>query len=73
MTDYMSRHRQRTLEALAKLTTKQIHHICRIPLRYDPQGGAGRYCFEGVDLPPDATATEVLDVAIEFDEHLIRF
>ncbi len=73
LTDYMSRHRQRTLEALAKLPTKQMRHIRRIPLRYDPQGGADKHCFEGVDLPPDATAAEVLDTAIEFDEDLIRF
>lgn len=72
LTDYMGRHRRRTLKALAELPTKQMHHICRIPIRYEPHE-VDRHCFEKIDLPPDATAAEVLDVAIEFDEHLIQF
>ena len=75
LTDYMSRHRQRTHLALVKLPISEIEEvrrICHTSLRYQPHG-ADKHCFEGVELPPDATATEVLDVAIEFDEHLIRF
>jgi hypothetical protein len=72
LTDYMGRHRRRTLEALAILPPKQRHHICRIALRYDPQGGDESHCLEGVDLSADATAADVLDAAIEFDERLIR-
>ena len=75
LTDYMSRHRQRTHIALFKLPIKEvekIRQICHTPLRYEPQG-LGRCCFEGIGIPTDATAAEVLDAAIEFDECLIRF
>ncbi|MHA2066881.1 MAG: hypothetical protein ACXABY_21130 [Candidatus Thorarchaeota archaeon] len=72
LTDYMGRHRRRTLEALAILPPKRRQHICRITLRYDPQGGDESHRLEGVDLPTDATAADVLDAAIEFDERLIR-
>ena len=75
LTDYMSRHRWRTHEALTKLsieTAEQIYRICHTPLRYEPQG-ADRHSFEGVELPPDATAAEVLDTAIKFDECVIQF
>ena len=51
---------------------EEIYRICHTPLRYEPHG-ADSHCFEGVELPPDATAAEVLDAAIEFDECLVRF
>lgn len=73
--DYMSRHRRRTHVALFKLPVKsveQIHRICNTPLEYEPHG-ADRHSFEGVELSPDATAAEVLDAAIRFDECLIGF
>jgi hypothetical protein len=75
LTDYMSRHRLRTHIALFKLPVKsveRIHRICNSPLRYEPRG-ADSHCFEGIELPPDATAAEVLDIAIKFDECLIQF
>ena len=75
LTDYMSRHRLRTHIALFKLPVErveEIYRICHTPLRYEPQG-ADKHCFEGIKLPRDATAAEVLDAAIEFDECLIRF
>ena len=72
LTDYMSRHRQRTLKALAKLPDKQMQNICRTPMKYELRG-ADRSCFEEINLPEDATAAEILDAAIEFDEHLIQF
>jgi hypothetical protein len=75
LSDYMSRHRQRTHIALLELPideAEEITRICHTSLRYEPQG-LGKSCFEGIELGPDATAAEVLDVAIEFDECLIRF
>ena len=72
LTDYMSRHRQRTHEALSKLPGRDMYRICKIPLRYDPHA-ADYHCFEGVDLSPDATAVEVLDTAVKFDECLVLF
>ncbi len=75
LTDYMSRHRQRTHIALFKLPikeAKEIRRICHTSLRYEPQG-LDKCCFEEIELASNATATEVLDVAIKFDESLIRF
>ena len=39
--------------------------------RYEPQAADCR-CLTGMDLPPDATSVQVLDVAILFDDCLIR-
>ena len=75
LSDYMSRHRQRTLKALLELPieeAEEIRRICNTFLRYEPQG-LGKSCFEGIELGPNATAAEFLDVAIKFDECLIRF
>ena len=72
LTDYMSRHRQRTHEALSKLPDIEMYHVCKTPLKYEPHV-PDYHCFEGVELPPDATAAKVLDVAIKFDECLVRF
>ena len=75
LSDYMSRHRQRTLTALLELPideAEEIRRVCHTPLHYEPQG-LGKCCFEGIELGPNASAAEVLDVAIEFDECLIRF
>ena len=72
LTDYMSRHRQRTHEALNKLPGRDINRICKTPLRYELHA-ADYHCFEGVELPPDATAAKVLDIGIKFDECLVRF
>ena len=71
LTDYMSRHRQRTHEALSKLRDTEMYHICKTPLKYEPNA-VDYHCFEGIELPPDATAAKVLDVAIKFDECLVR-
>ena len=75
LTDYMSRHRRRTHTALFKLpveSVEQIHRICHTPLQYEPHA-IDRHFFEGIELPPDATAAEVLDIAIKFDECLVQF
>ena len=68
----MSRHRMRIHSELSKLTPLQVERICCAPLRYEPQG-ADTSCFEGMELSPDATAADMLDTAIAFDECLIRF
>ena len=70
LADYMSRHRLRIAGALDKLSPAQVRRICCAPLRYEPQA-ADRRSFEDVDLPADATAAQVLDAAIIFDECLI--
>jgi hypothetical protein len=75
LADYMSRHRRRAHVALFKLPVKrveQIHRICHTPLQYEPHGVECRY-FKGIELSPDATAAEVLDTAIKFDECLVKF
>ncbi|MHC4531686.1 MAG: ferritin family protein [Planctomycetota bacterium] len=75
LTDYMSRHRRRTHRALFELpveSVERMRRICHTPLRYEPQG-LGSCCFDGIELLPDTTADKVLDIAIEFDECLVRF
>ncbi len=71
LTDYMSRHRQRTYEALSKLPDIEMYRVCKTRLKYEPHT-AGYHSFEGVELPPDATAATVLDIAIKFDECLVK-
>ena len=75
LADYMSRHRRRTHIALFKLpieSVERIRRICHTPLQYDPLG-ADCHCLEGVDISEDATASEILDAAIKFDECLVNF
>lgn len=71
LTDYMSRHRQRTHKALSRLPDIDMYQVCKTPLKYEPHA-VDYHCFEGVELPPDATAAEVLDIAIKFDECLVK-
>ena len=71
LTDYMSRHRIRIAGRLAKLEPGQVQRICSTPLRYEPQAADCR-CFDGVELPPDAAAAQVLDVAVTFDQCLVK-
>lgn len=71
LTDYMSRHRVRLREELARLDPEAVRRVLATPIRYEPQAADCR-CFEGVNLPPEATAAEVLDAAIRFDECLIN-
>ena len=70
LTDYMSRHRDRITAAFEKLPADRVERILATPLHYEPQAADCR-CFDGVDLPDDATAGEVLDAAITFDECLV--
>ena len=71
LTDYMGRHCARIAEALQRLPEAEVRRILAVPLRYEPEVADCR-CFEGVELPPDATAAQVLDVAVTLDECLIR-
>jgi len=71
LTDYMSRHQSRIKEVLSRFSPEQVRRICDIPLRYEPQAADCR-CFEGRELPPEATAKEVLDLAVTLDECLVR-
>lgn len=70
LTDYMGRHRRRLSEALERFSAEEYRRISALPLRYEPVSSECDH-FEARVLPPDATATEVLDLAIEFDECLI--
>jgi hypothetical protein len=75
LTDYMSRHRRRIHYALVKLPitdAADIRRICHAPLRFEPHG-VDAHCLEEAHLPADATAGEVLDAAIRFDECLVSF
>lgn len=71
LTDYMSRHRLRLKERLAQLDPAAVRRLCHQPIRYQPQAADCR-CFEGVELPPQATAAQVLDAAVRFDECLVN-
>ena len=71
LADYMSRHRVRIARILDRLSGAQVRRICVAPLRYQPQDADGRR-LEGMELSQQATAAEVLDAAIAFDECLIR-
>ena len=71
LTDYMGRHCARIGKALAQLDDDELQRILKVPLRYEPQAADCR-CFDGMELPPDATAAQVLDAAMTLDECLIR-
>ena len=71
LTDYMSRHRKRIVEALKKLAPEQVRQVCSAPLRYEPQAADCR-CFDRIELPDNASAAAVRDVAVLFDECLVR-
>lgn len=72
LTDYMSRHRVRLKEALEKLSPEIVERIRKERIRYEPQAADCR-CFEGINLPEDAGAAQVLDAAVTLDECLILF
>lgn len=70
LTGYMSRHRERIVDALEKLSPDQVRRVCSAPLRYEPQAADCR-CFDRIELPGDASAATVLDAAVVFDECLV--
>jgi len=71
LTDYMSRHRVRIHEALSRLDQGEVARVRAQPIRYEPQA-ADCHCFDSIDLSPDATAAEVLDVAVTLDACLVN-
>ena len=72
LADYMGRHRRRLKEAIAELDRDEYERICAIPIPYEPEAADCR-CFEKVELAPDASAADLLDVAVRFDECLMSF
>lgn len=68
--DYMSRHRLRMEGALRDMPAEQRKRLTRIMLPFDPEA-ADCHCFEGLQLTPDSTASDVLDAAIQLDACLI--
>jgi hypothetical protein len=70
LADYMSRHRKRLRAELEKLDPEELRRICSMPIHYQPDA-AGRRCFSRVTLSPDATAAQVLDAAVTFDQCLV--
>jgi len=71
VTDYISRHRRRTTEALSKLPPEQLKHIRDVRLRYRPDL-PGRKCFDEIRISPDADVEEVCRAAVAFNQCLIR-
>ncbi len=72
LTDYMGRHRRRLSEALERFPSDEYRRICALPIRYEPGAALEEGCFETRELPPDATAAQVLDIAVELDECLLE-
>ncbi|MBM4017570.1 MAG: hypothetical protein FJ288_04445 [Planctomycetes bacterium] len=70
LSDYMARHRVRLRDALDRLDPSDAARLSETPLRYQPKA-ADCTCFEKVHLPEGATASDVLDAAITFDDCLI--
>ncbi|MHC4478229.1 MAG: hypothetical protein ACYTEL_21535 [Planctomycetota bacterium] len=71
LTDYIARHRHRTLAALDRLPHEQIEHLKKLPLQYQPHI-PGAHCFEKIKLSSDSTPLTILEAAIEFDECLVQ-
>ena len=69
--DYIARHVHHAREMLGVLAEEKRQHICSIPLSYKPTI-PGKQCFEIIELPDDATADEVLEAAIRFDDCLLQ-
>lgn len=70
LADYMGRHRRHLSKALERLGSAEREEVSSFPIRYEPLA-PDRECFKGRELPPDATAADVLDIAIEIDACLI--
>ena len=71
LTDYIARHRHRTLAALDKCPHEVIDRIKKLPLQYQPDI-PGEHCFKEIKLPPDASPLEILEAAIAFDQCLVQ-
>lgn len=71
LTDYIARHRHRTLAALDKCPHEVIDRIKKLPLQYQPDI-PGKHCFKEIKLSQDATPLEILEAAIAFDECMVQ-
>jgi len=71
LTDYMSRHRTRIREALAKLDPDEMERVRSQSIRYEPEAADCR-CLDRIHLSPDATAAEALDAAVTLDGCLVN-
>ena len=71
LTDYIARHRHRTLAALDKCPHEMVDHIKKLPLQYQPDI-PGEHTFKEIKLPQDATPLEILEAAIAFDECMVQ-
>jgi hypothetical protein len=72
LTAYMSRHRRRLWRALGDLPSGYLANVARAILHYPVDVTEMRQLLDA-GLSPDASAQEVLDAAIRFDEALVRF
>ena len=70
LTEYMSRHQNRIEETLNTFSREQLKRVRSTPLRYEPQAADCR-CFQDIGLAADASAAQVLDEAVVFDECLV--
>lgn len=71
LTDYIARHRHRTLAALEESSHEEIEHIKKLPLQYSPDM-PGEHSLREIKLSPDATPLEILEAAIAFDECMVQ-
>lgn len=71
LTEYMSRHSHHIKKFLSDLPTRQVKHMLKVPLSYEPHV-PDCHCFESIDLPWDADANHVLDAAVLLDECLMQ-
>ncbi|MBW8015021.1 MAG: hypothetical protein FVQ82_02465 [Planctomycetes bacterium] len=71
LTDYIARHRHRTLAALDECPHEVIDRIKKLPLQYQPDI-PGEHCFKEIKLSPDATPLVILEAAIAFDECMVQ-
>jgi hypothetical protein len=71
LTDYIARHRHRTLAELERCSHQEIEHIKKLPLQYQPDI-PGEHTIKAVKLSTDASPLEILKAAIEFDECMVK-
>jgi hypothetical protein len=71
LADYMGRHRRRMANALESLAEGKRDRICSCHIRYQPDRPSCS-CFEDRKLPPNAPASDILDIAVEVDECLVN-
>lgn len=70
VSDYISRHRRRTIEALSKLPPAQLRHARDVRLRYRPDL-PGPECFDEIQISPEAGVEDVCRAAVRFNQYLI--